>query len=301
MYTVDLDGLNAQFAVAGHVSFRVGYGGLPVADIANIHATATISLHGAHVTAFQPHGQDPVLWLSDYCCWEAGKAIRGGIPVCWPWFAAHPADSGKPAHGFVRTAMWKVMATEALANGATQITFGFTESEATLALWPYAFRLEMVVTVGAVLQVELVAHNTGNKEFICGGALHSYFRVNDVTEIAVRGLEGCTYIDSLDLSHRKLQEEPVTISSETDRIYVDTTADCTIDDPGMGRRIRIVRKGSRSVVVWNPWKDKAARMEDFGDQEYLGMICVETANAADDVVMVPSMGEHRLQTVISVE
>ena len=301
MYAVDLDGLNAQFAVADHVSFRAGHAGLPVADIANIHAAAKISLHGAHVTAFQPHGQHPVLWLSDYCHWEAGKAVRGGIPVCWPWFAAHPADSGKPAHGFVRTAMWKVMATEALANGATQITFGFTESEATLALWPYAFQLELVVTVGAVLQVELVAHNTGNEEFVCGGALHSYFRVSDVTEIAVRGLEGCTYIDSLDLPYRKLQEGPVTISAETDRIYVDTTADCIIDDPGMGRRIRIVRKGSRSVVVWNPWKDKAARMEDFGDQEYPGMICVETTNAADDVVTVPSLGEHRLQTVISVE
>jgi len=301
MYAVDLDGLNAQFAVADHVFFRAGHGGLPVADIANIHATATISLHGAHVMAFQPHRQDPVLWLSDYCRWETGKAVRGGIPVCWPWFAAHPVDSGKPAHGFVRTAMWKVMATEALANGATQITFSFTESEATRALWPNAFQMELMVTVGAELQVELVTHNTGNEEFVCGGALHSYFRVSDVTEIAVLGLEDCTYIDSLDPLHRKLQKGPVTVSSETDRIYVDTTADCIIDDPGMGRCIRIARKGSRSVVVWNPWKDKAARMEDFGDQEYPGMICVETTNAADDVVTVPSLGEHRLQTVINVE
>jgi D-hexose-6-phosphate mutarotase len=159
--------------------------------------------------------------------------------------------------------------------------------------------LEIVITVGPALQVELLTQNPGAAPFICSAALHSYFGVSDVTGIAVQGLAGCTYIDKVDEGRRKLQRGPVTIETETDRIYLETTATYVIEDPGWGRRIQIAKSGSRSTVVWNPWIDKAGRMADFGDEEYGGMVCVETTNAAEDIITVAPGGEHRLRAVIS--
>ena len=300
MNSAGLDMLNDQFAIAGHVSFEAGPGGLPVTQIRNAHAAATVAVQGGHVVGFQPHGYAPVLWVSSHSRYEPGKAIRGGIPVCWPWFGPHPSDPAKPAHGFVRTAMWAVEATGVVAGGATSIRLGIADDEATRALWPHAFRLQIAITVGQALHVELIARNTGGERFICGGALHSYFSVSDVSGVAIHGLDGCAYIDQLD-GQRKIQHGPLTIAAETDRVYLDTTAECVIDDPGLARRIRIAKAGSRSTVVWNPWAAKAQRLPDFGDQEYHGMVCVETANAREDVVTLAPGDEHRLGVTIGVE
>jgi len=158
----------------------------------------------------------------------------------------------------------------------------------------------LVVTVGAELRVELIARNTGESAFTSGGALHSYFGVGDVRAIAIHGHDGCTYLDQLDSLRRKLQRGPVTIDAETDRIYVDTTAECVIEDPQLGRRIQIAKAGSRSTVVWNPWVAKSRRLDDMADEDYLGMVCVETANAGEDVAIVAPGGEHRLSAIISV-
>ena len=301
MYTPDPQTLNDQFAIVDHIAFTASRGDLPVAQIRNAHAAATVAVQGGHVSAFQPHGHAPVLWVSDHSLYAPGKAIRGGIPVCWPWFGPHPTDPHKPSHGFVRTAMWDVVATGSTADGATQIQLSIGDSAATRAMWPYAFRLEIAITVGARLDVELIAHNIGDTTFTCGGALHSYFHVSDVTAIAIHGLDGCTYIDQLDPLEPKVQRGPITIDSETDRIYLDTTATCVIDDPGLQRRIQIAKAGSRSTVVWNPWIAKAQRLPDFGAQEYLGMVCVETSNANRDTVRIPPGGAHRLRAIMGVE
>jgi len=298
----DLETLGRRFAVADHVTFAAGPGELgPVAQVANRHAAATIALHGAHVTGFRPRDHRPVLWVSGKSAFRPGKAIRGGIPVCWPWFADHPTDRTKPAHGFVRAAAWEVVATEVVEEGATRIRLGLVDDEATRALWPHRFELELAVTVGSSLDVALAIRNTGDAPFTSGGALHSYFTVGDVTQIAIHGLDGRAYVDKVDRLARKVQRGPVRIDAETDRVYLDTTADCVIDDPGLRRRITIAKAGSRSTVVWNPWRAKAASMADFGDEEYPGMVCVETANAGDDVVSVPAGGRHELRTTIRVD
>jgi D-hexose-6-phosphate mutarotase len=272
---------------------------LTVAEINNAHAKSTIALQGGHVISFQPHGQRPVLWVSQHSRYEIGQAIRGGIPVAWPWFADHQTDSTKPAHGFVRTALWSVIGSEVVDNGATQLRLSLNDTDRSRTLWPHAFRLELVITVGPELQVELLMQNPGAAPFSCSGALHSYFGVSNATRIAVMGLDGCTYIDKVDDGQRKLQRGPVTIETETDRIYLETSATCVVEDPGWERRIQIAKSGSRSTVVWNPWIDKAGRMSDFGDEEYSGMVCVETANAAEDIITVTPGEEHRLRAVIS--
>lgn len=298
---INLAALNEQFGLTPRLAFKAGPGELISAEISNDEATANIALQGSHVFSFQPHEQQPVLWTSRYSHYTAGKAIRGGIPVCWPWFANHPTDVGKPAHGFARTSQWTVLGSEITAKGATRLQLGLTDTEATRALWPHPFQLEVNVTVGSELQVELLIRNPGDTAFSCTGALHSYFSVSDIANVAIHGLEGCAYLDKVASDQRREQAGPITITGETDRVYLDTSADCLIVDPGWQRQVRVSKQGSRTTVVWNPWTEKARQMADFGAEEYRQMVCVETANAADEVITVPVGGEHRLQTTISLE
>jgi glucose-6-phosphate 1-epimerase len=293
--------LNDQFAIGAHIRFVDGPGDLPQAEIRNGSATATVALQGAHVVTYQPRDQEPVLFVSREAIYRAGKAIRGGIPVCWPWFAKHPTDPTKPMHGFARTSMWQVLGT-AVVEDDTQLRLGLSDSATTWEIWPHAFALELVVTVGARLDVELIARNTGEEPFSCGGALHTYVRVGDVGRVAVHGLDGGAYVDKLDSDAQKIQAGPVTVASEVDRIYLDTVADCLIEDPSLRRSIRVAKSGSRTTVVWNPWAEKARAMGDFDPAEYLEMLCVETTNAntAGDEIAVPPGGEHRLRATIEV-
>jgi D-hexose-6-phosphate mutarotase len=301
MLLTDPQELNDQFAIAEHITFAATAGGLPVAEIRNSFASASVALQGGHVATYQPHGQAAVLFVSSQAEFRPGKTIRGGIPVCWPWFGTHPSDPSKPFHGFVRAAMWQFRGASVGPGDATEVRLGLTESEESLALWPHAFDLEIVVTVGAQLQVELIARNPGDQPFVCGGALHTYYTVGDVRQIAIQGLDGRDYLDKVEGFKRKHQDGPVTIAAEVDRVYLDTEADCVIDDPVLGRRIRVAKAGSRTTVVWNPWAEKARQIPDFGDEEYLAMVCIETANADTDVATVEPGGEHRLKAIISLE
>ncbi len=211
MSSEHLQGLNERFAVPNHVVFEEGRGGLPVARIRNEHASATVVLQGAHVTSFQPDGQEEVLWVSQDAVYKSGKAIRGGIPVCWPWFADHPTDSSKPAHGFVRAADWSVVSTEAGADGSTVLKLGIQDSAESRELFPHAFSCELTVVVGRNLGVDLAVLNTGSTSFSCGGALHSYFTINNCATVRVQGLAGKSYIDKVDGLEVKTQEGPIQI------------------------------------------------------------------------------------------
>lgn len=301
MSHAELESLNQRLAIAGHVRFKEGPGGLIVAEVANIHAESMIALQGAHVMTWQPRGQEPVLWLSRFGKFAPGKSIRGGVPICWPWFGAHATDAKLPGHGFARTVMWEVLETRALDDGATFLRFGLIETDAIRAQWPHASSAQLLVTVGAELRIELLTHNTGSTPFPLGEALHTYFHIHDVAEMEIRGLEGCAYLDKVGVSARKTQQGPIVIESEVDRIYLDTEADCLIEDRGSKRRIRIAKKNSRSTVVWNPWIEKAEKMGDFGTEGYRGMVCVESGNAADNVVTVQPGETHSMVAVISVE
>jgi D-hexose-6-phosphate mutarotase len=248
--------------------------------------------------SFRPRDHEPVLWLSSNSHFKTGKAIRGGIPVCWPWFADHPTDPDKPAHGFVRTAVWSVTESGKLEDESTRLKLLIADSDKTMKLWPHRFRLELDITVSNVLRIKLIATNTDNKPFMCGGALHSYFNISSISNIMIKGLEGCRYLDKVDRGRRKVQDGSVSFESETDRIYLDTKADCIIEDSGMYRRIGISKNGSRTTVVWNPWIDKAGAMQDFGDGEYKGMVCVETVNADTDVISLAPGHTHTLEATI---
>lgn len=295
-----LQTLNDRFAIADHLELSAGRGGVAIVEIQNDLAEATISLEGGHIITFRPRDQNSVLWHSPFVPLNQDKTIRGGIPICWPWFGPHSTDKNKPAHGFARTALWTLIDTKVVDDGATQMTMELVDSQASNALWPHPFQLQMTITVGTQLQVELVTKNTGNETFIVGEALHSYFNVSDVSQITIYGLQNKLYIDKVDNQYKE-QKSPVMIRAETDRVYLNTMAECIIDDPGLKRQIRIAKQGSRSTVIWNPWIEKAARLGDLGYQGYLGMVCIETANADENVVEVAPGEAHHLQAVISVE
>jgi D-hexose-6-phosphate mutarotase len=301
MSTTESAELNERFAIARHLRFREMPGGLTVAEVGNSQATATIAVQGAHLMTWAPRREPPVIWLSRAAAFTPGKSIRGGVPICWPWFGPHATEPKFPGHGFARTVPWEVVETQGLRDGRTRLVLRLASSEATRAQWPHPSTVEAHITVGRVLDIELVTHNSGPAPITIGQALHTYFEVSDVRRVAIHGLGGCAYLDKVDGGKRKDQCGPVTIATEVDRIYLDTLADCLIDDPGLRRRIRVAKRGSRTTVVWNPWTEKAAKMGDLGENGFLNMVCVESANAADDVVTLAPGGAHHLAVRYGVE
>ncbi len=296
----DLDELSKQFGIPGEVVFKEGPGGLPVVEVSNSSATATIVLQGAHLIAWTPNDEQQVIWLSPDAKFAKGKSIRGGVPVCWPWFGPHENNKDYPAHGYARMVPWDVIEVSS-EKGVTRITFRIVQDEKAKAMWPQDCELVMVYSIGKKLGVELLTRNTGKQAFVIGEALHTYFEVGDVSKVTIDGLDACPYLDKVDNFKRKQQSGAVDINQEVDRIYLESSGDCVINDPVMQRRIRIAKQGSHSTVVWNPWIEKANQMGDLGPDGYLKMICVESANAAEDVVNVSPGKEHCLSVIYSIE
>jgi glucose-6-phosphate 1-epimerase len=284
MTTNTINKLNQSFAISEYVNFESGEAGLPFIHISNSKAQATICLQGAHITNYTPVGQKPVIWMSSAVQYKAGKAIRGGIPICWPWFGGHPTDAAKPAHGFARNSLWAVRATEQIGDDKTRIVLQLTEDESSFALFPYHFSLQYIITIGEVLDIKLVAQNLSCEQMVVTSALHTYFQIDNIANTELSGLENTHYLDKFADGKEKLQGDKVIISEATDRVYLNTKSDCILDDKGNSRSIKICKTGSNTTVVWNPWAENAQKMADFGDDDYLQMICVEAANAAKDVV-----------------
>ena len=291
----------SRYEIDGELQFIEIEHGFVYAEINNARAHATVSTYSGQLLSYRPKDrQEDLLFVSDKAYYEAGKAIKGGIPVCWPWFGPDPENRGRPAHGFVRNRQWQVSGSESLADGSTKIILSIADSEATRALWPHPFQLDIEITVGDTLRVELVTHNTGNDSITISQALHSYFRVGDITSVSVLGLDGINYIDKANDSARKTQAGPLTISSEVDRIYIDTSGDLTIDDASLERKISIASSGCSTAVVWNPWVEIAASMADLDDDDYLQMLCVETANAGPETVTIAAGDCYRLTAEYSI-
>jgi len=294
--TQTLNALNSRFALAGTLKFADSGADLPVAEIHTPHASARVALQGAQVLAWQPAGQQPVIWVSKVAVYEPGKGVRGGVPVCWPWFGAR---DGLPAHGVVRTRVWDVRETTQDAAGQVVLRLGTRDDASTRVLWDYAFDLELVVTVGQTLSMALVTRNTGTAPFTITDALHTYFCVGDIAQTTVQGLDGCAYLDKVQNFAQLRQTGGVEFTGETDRIYTDTTADCLIQDKAWGRSIRVAKQGSTSTVVWNPWSERAKAFADMAAGEIKDILCVETCNAGPDQVEVAPGNTHTLTAMIA--
>ncbi|MGF1513943.1 MAG: D-hexose-6-phosphate mutarotase [Elainellaceae cyanobacterium] len=295
-----IEQLNAEYGTQG-VQFKAGQGNFPIIEIDNGSATATVSLYGGQVLSFQPKGEPkPVLFLSENAYYREGKAIKGGAPVCWPWFGPDPEGKGRPNHGFVRNRLWNVVKVQG-SSDATTVVLGVSANDETQAIWPQSFELSIEITVNTSLAIALVTRNTGSSAFSITQALHTYFAVGDIAQVAVLGLDGTEYIDKVDGGATKPQSGKVTIDQEVDRIYLGVPSKLVVDDGALGRKINVVSGGSQTAVVWNPWAEISAQSGDLTDEAYKGMVCVETTNAATDVVEVPAGGEFRLTATYSIE
>lgn len=291
---MNIEELNTRFAIGNQLKFVEDASGLVVAEIENSLASAKLTLQGAHLLSWRPRSTSvPVLWLSDAAKLVPGNPPHSGAPVCWPWFGMHPHDPGFPAHGFARNAPWEVIAAAAEPDGATRVTLHLLQSAETQAQWPHPSILTLDLVIGETLRMALATTNTGDAEFVIGEAFHTYFQVGDIEKVSVLGLAEGDYLDKVENFARKQQSGAVAFSGETDRVYVDSESECVIEDPALRRRIHIAKSGSSTTVVWTPWQEKAAKLDDIGEG-WRRMLCVESANAAPNVVTVAPGTTHTL-------
>lgn len=286
--------LDQRFSLPG-LTFRENQNGLVSANIQTAACTGELFFQGAHVTSWCPVGSEPVLWMSQLSNFGKGKPIRGGVPICFPWFGPNAQDATLPAHGYARLQEWLLSEAQLKEDGAIELHL-----ETTIDPFAVRFRVEFGAELKMTLETQLPPNATSPQSF--ENALHTYFSVSDVRTISIRGLESTRFIDKVDQAKLKsVANVALRIESETDRVYLNTLGDCVLDDAQRKRSIRVSKLGSASTVVWNPWIDKSKRMADFGDDEWLGMVCIETANIGDNRIRLAPGESHSTTAVISVE
>ena len=276
-------------------------GELPSIRLASEHSSLEVVAQGAHVIDWTIPGAPPVLFLSPASGFIPGKAIRGGVPLIFPWFGPKPGDSRAAQHGFVRARDWVLESESIDEEGTCKVALTLADDAQSLAAWPHAFSARFVAIAGRQLRLALEIRNSGASPFTFEAALHTYLAVSDVRRIRLRGLENTEYLDKVDGGAKRREgAAPIALSGETDRIYLATSSPCSVDDPDWNRRIVIAKSGSCSTVVWNPWLEKARAMGDLGESNWSGMVCVETANAAEDARTLAPGESHVLEAVITV-
>lgn len=290
-----LQQLNKDFGIAGALEFTSGAGDLPMIKIDTPLATAVISLYGAQVLSFQPKSaSNDLLFLSEKANYQVGKAMRGGIPICWPWFSQEKPRPQLPNHGFARTSIWAVTETSR-ADDVVQLQLILQDNAETREMWDHAFQLTLDITISEQLSLSLTTENTGTDSFQFSQAMHTYFAVGDIAQTQVSGLNGVNYINTVagnNTSHQ--QAGAVKIAAEVDRIYTDFAGTLQLQDKKNNRSIDIESSGSNTTVIWNPWQAISAEMKDLNDAAYQQFICVETVNTGDDTVKLAPTEKHTI-------
>ena len=294
-----LDELDRRFGIASVARVCEGNGRLPRVRISGSSAQGEIYLHGAQVTSWKPPGNDEVLFLSTKSRWEEGQAIRGGIPICFPWFRAKIDDPHAPSHGFVRTKTWQLDSIVETDIGVA-VTMSTESDEQTRRWWPGEFRFVHRVTFGSELQLELTCRNNGRGPLRFEEALHTYNQVAEAGSVRLHGLDGTRYLDNRDSNREKAQVGEMAIASQTDNAFLDTQNAVDLIDPKNRRRIRLQKTNSNTTVVWNPWREGARALRDLGEDEWKQFLCVEASNILSASVTVAPEEEHTMTAVLSV-
>lgn len=291
--------LDSRFRIPGIAQIVAGGGGWPKVLVNTPAASGEIYLHGAHVTSWQPAGGEDVLFLSPQTIWQEGKAIRGGVPVCFPWFGKKTDDPHAPDHGFVRTKQWQLDTIEQNGNGVS-VSMSTANDDSTQPWWPAKVRTTYRVTCGPELALELTTLNTGSSPIRFEEALHAYYRVGDVTRARIAGLDQVHYLDKTDAFREKIQAGDVAISAETDRVYLNTKHSLELSDPVLHRRITVAKENSHTTVVWNPWSEKGRELKDLGEDHWRQMLCIEVSNVGGFAVELGPGEQHTMTARTSV-
>ena len=283
---------------------RVDMNELACWRVRTANAELLIAQQGAQILSYQRHGERPLIWLSEQAEFNRGQSVRGGVPLCWPWFgdlrrnpeavrAMYRASAAAPAHGLVRGLEWQLLGIDQQDDGVS-LEFVYNSAEQPLPAWPHAVELKLRIQLDDKLHLQLSNRNLGDTPVAISQALHSYFAVSDIHQVRVDGLQGCHYLETLEDWQQRAQDGPLGFAGETDRIYLDTPAQLGILDPLWQRRICMHSSGSSSAVLWNPWIDKAQRLSQFADDAWTGMLCIEHANVMSDILTLAPGAEHRL-------
>lgn len=253
---------------------------------------------GAQVTCWSPVGADPVLWLSPRARFETGVAIRGGVPICFPWFGPGRSGDLSPAHGFARTTPWRLVSENA-GDAAVSLEYELTDADVTTPEFPYRYHAGYRIGLGPGLALDLTVTNTGDEPFEVDEALHAYLRVGDVRQVRLEGLEGVRYLDKVD-GGMPVQDGAVRFTGETDRVY-HSGGPVRLVDPVVGRTLVVGTRDAHNIVVWTPWQEKAAQAADIGEESWTSFVCVEAANALDDYVTIAPGESHTLGYRLRIE
>lgn len=286
--------------------------GLPLIIIENAAAKLVVSEQGAQVLSFIPKNKIDLLWLSPLANFSKGSAVRGGIPVCMPWFGVNQRAPEKPSHGFARNTDWSLSSIEHIAdklnNGFTKIVFELAQFKNTAhPLFEYPFHVKLVYLLGEQLSIEMQLSNTGNKNFPLSWAMHSYHPLSDLSATRIIGLDACEYLDNTCGLKRCIQQGEVVFNGEVDRAYINTCetqiiSQSSAETSGKDKRlgdIKIQAKGCDTAIVWNPGREKASQMLDLGEKNYQQFVCVERGNAFDNEINLAPGGVHRASVFIS--
>ena len=303
---MNLQSQKDRFTIPGVVAFDETEHGLIRIRVTSKLCTAEIYLQGAHLAQWHPVGHEPVLFLSDRSFFQAGKAIRGGIPIIFPWFGARTANqlssrTDGPAHGFARTSVWQL--TDATVTGDNvHITLILEPTETSRSFGFDNFKVTYKISLGSKLDLQLIVENKAAEPMAFEEALHSYFVVGDAEKISISGLADTDFIDKTDGFERKHQEQSVLIlTGETDRPYLNSEASITLEDPVLKRQIKVVKENSMTTVVWNPWSELTAKMADMSPDGWKRFTCIETANAAENLVTLAPHEKHVMTAHVVIE
>lgn len=262
----------------------------PIFEIDHPTCSARVALHGAQVISWQPVDEEEVLYLSPDAVFKEGKAIRGGLPICWPWFNAHPTNPEMPSHGIARIRFWSFVSASESDEGVT-LQFEMAEG-----IWNAALTLK----IGEALEVILETRNPNEIPIVVSGAIHPYFVVSDIEQVRIVNLDGANYLDTVGEATQRKQKGALSFKGEVDSIY-DSSSDVLLVDDLSGRTLLIEKSGSPSTVVWNPWVEKSAALKDLPDDGYQKFCCIEAAIANDKAVIVMPGTSSILGMRISVE
>lgn len=298
---IDIEELDDKFGIEGEVGFAELEEDLVFIMVSNKHADAEICLYGAHVTSFKPRGNMDLLWMSPESSFEEGKPIRGGIPVCFPWFGPHKTDSDKPQHGFARLMYWDVVSTSTNSSAESVIKLQLVSSYETKAYWPYDFVAEMTFVVGKKLTVTLKVTNTSGEPFDYTCALHTYYSLSAIDSISIEGLQGVTYYNQLTGENGVQEEEKLEIAEALTRHYLNTETPVIIDDSAFRRRIKVDKAGSKVTTVWNPGAETCANIGDLPDDGYETFVCVEATNAFDFPISIAPGESFATSAIIGID
>jgi D-hexose-6-phosphate mutarotase len=273
-----------------------------VVHVENDSAIASISLFGGQLLTWQPKREArPVLWMSPLAKFDGKSAIRGGVPLCWPWFGKHPSSSTAPAHGYARLSTWELERIETVADGRTELVMSLPPEARSGEHRHSGLGHTVRLVIGDVLEIDSTTRNDSNETLRVTEGLHTYFQISDVAEAQVSGLSGCDYVDLLADNQLRRQDGSIGFGEEVGRIFLHCDKTAAIEDRGYRRRILVSGRGARSIAVWNPGLHTASKMADLGSEAWRSMVCVETANALDDAIMIPAGQQHTLSVRYAVE